>query len=73
MMDIDHFKSINDAHGHFVRDQIICSLAHTVKSAICDSDLVAHFLGGEELVVILPNISPKDADTLAQRLRRNVC
>ena len=71
MVDIDHFKSINDAHGHFVGDQFICSVAHTLKSAIRDSDLVARF-GGEEFVVILPNISPKDANTLAQRLRRKV-
>ena len=71
MADIDHFKSINDAHGHFVGDQVICSVAHTLKSAIRASDLVARF-GGEEFVVILPNISPKDANTLAQRLRRKV-
>ena len=71
MVDIDHFKSINDAHGHFVGDQLIYSVAHTLKSAIRASDLVARF-GGEEFVVILPNISPKDANTLAQRLRRKV-
>jgi two-component system cell cycle response regulator len=71
MADIDHFKSINDAHGHFVGDQVICSVAHTLKSAIRASDLVARFWG-EEFVVILPNISPKDANTLAQRLRRKV-
>ena len=71
MVDIDHFKSINDAHGHFVGDQVICSVAHTLKSAILASDLVARF-GGEEFVVILPNISPKDANTLAQRLRSKV-
>ncbi len=71
MVDIDHFKFINDAHGHFVGDQVICSVARTLKSAIRASDLVARF-GGEEFVVILPNISPKDANTLAQRLRRKV-
>lgn len=47
MVDIDHFKSINDAYGHFVGDQIICSLAHTVKFAIRALDLVAHFSVGE--------------------------
>ena len=46
-------------------------MAHKLKSAIRASDLVARF-GGEEFVVILPNISPKDANTLAQRLRRKV-
>ena len=71
MVDIDHFTSINDTHGHFVGDQVICSVAHTLRSAIRASDLVARF-GGEEFVVILPNISPKDANTLAQRLRRKV-
>jgi two-component system, cell cycle response regulator len=49
MVDIDHFKSINDAHGHFVGDQVICSVAHTLKSAIRASDLVARFLGGKNL------------------------
>ena len=71
MVDIDHFKTINDTHGHFVGDQVICSVAHTLKSAIRASDLVARF-GGEEFVVILPNISPKDTNTLAQRLRQKV-
>lgn len=71
MVDIDHFKTINDTHGHFVGDQVICSVSHTLKSAIQASDLVARF-GGEEFVVILPNISPKDTNTLAQRLRQKV-
>ena len=71
MVDIDHFKTINDTHGHFVGDQVICSVANTLKSAIRASDLVARF-GGEEFVVILPNISPKDTNTLAQRLRQKV-
>ena len=48
MEDIDHFKSINDAHGHFIGDQVICSVAHTLKSAIRASDLVARF-GGKNL------------------------
>ena len=48
MVDIDHFKSINEAHGHFVGYQVICSVAHTLKSAIRASDLVARF-GGKNL------------------------
>ena len=73
MVDIDDFKSINDAHGHFVGYQVICSVAHTLKSAFRASDqVVRFFLGGEEFVMILPNIPPRDAITLAQRLRRKV-
>lgn len=71
MIDIDHFKRINDAHGHFVGDQVLVSVAETLKSAVRASDLVAR-IGGEEFIIALPDIKERDAKRLADRLCRLV-
>lgn len=71
MMDIDHFKSINDTHGHGVGDEILKIFAHRVKDSLRSFDLVAR-LGGEEFVVILPDVSTEMAYFIAERLRRAI-
>ena len=71
MMDIDHFKSINDTHGHAVGDEILKIFAKRVQDSLRSFDLVAR-LGGEEFVVILPDISPDMAYFIAERLRKMI-
>jgi diguanylate cyclase (GGDEF)-like protein len=71
MLDIDHFKSINDAHGHAVGDQVLRQFAGTLQEQLHDGELFAR-LGGEEFVVVLPGLAPDRAKFTAERLRRAV-
>lgn len=71
MMDLDHFKSVNDTHGHVTGDAVLVSFAQTVLQQVRKVDLVAR-LGGEEFVVLLPNISAAHATALAERIRQAV-
>lgn len=71
MIDIDHFKSINDTYGHGVGDEILKVFANRIKDSLRSFDFVAR-LGGEEFVVILPDISEDMAHFVAERLRRKI-
>ena len=71
MLDIDHFKSINDCHGHAVGDQVLRQFASTLQEQLHDEALLAR-LGGEEFVVVLPGLPPEQATFTAERLRRAV-
>jgi diguanylate cyclase (GGDEF)-like protein len=71
MIDIDKFKNINDTYGHKNGDIVIKALATIMLENTRTSDIVAR-IGGEEFVILLPNTSPKDAVTLANKLRKNV-
>jgi len=71
MLDIHHFKSINDAHGHGVGDQVLRQFASTLQDQLHNDELLAR-LGGEEFVVILPGLAPERAKFTAERLRRAV-
>ncbi|HBK51477.1 MAG TPA: GGDEF domain-containing protein [Pseudomonas sp.] len=71
MLDIDHFKSINDAHGHAVGDQVLRQFASTLQDQLHNDELIAR-LGGEEFVVILPGLAPERANFTAERLRRAI-
>ncbi|MCO1619824.1 GGDEF domain-containing protein [Pseudomonas putida] len=71
MLDIDHFKSINDAHGHAVGDQVLRQFASTLQDQLHNDELIAR-LGGEEFVVILPGLAPERANFIAERLRRAI-
>lgn len=69
LVDIDHFKSINDRYGHLVGDECLKLVAATLKTAVNRStDLVARY-GGEEFAVVLPATSEQDAVAMANRIR----
>ena len=71
MLDIDHFKQINDQCGHLVGDQALQLLADGLRARLRAQDLAAR-LGGEEFLVILPDTSATGASQLAETLRRSV-
>lgn len=71
MLDIDHFKWVNDCHGHAVGDEVIVSLACTCRGELRASD---HFgrIGGEEFVCVMPETDEAEALRCAERLRRRI-
>lgn len=71
MLDLDHFKRINDTCGHPAGDEVLKAVANTVRSNIRDCDYACRY-GGEELVLLLPETSEEQAAFLAERLRRQV-
>jgi diguanylate cyclase (GGDEF)-like protein len=68
-VDIDHFKRINDTHGHAVGDQVITQIADVICGAVQRDDLCARW-GGEEFLLIFPGTRVSDARAIAERLRR---
>ena len=71
MIDIDHFKSINDRFGHDAGDLAIQHVAHLLKDGLRRIDTLSRF-GGEEFVAVLPQIEPAAAKTLAERLLQEI-
>jgi diguanylate cyclase (GGDEF)-like protein len=71
MMDIDHFKQVNDQHGHLAGDYVLKQLASTVRTRLRREDVFARY-GGEEFAVILPEIDLKGAKNLAEKVRQLV-
>ena len=68
ILDIDHFKSINDTHGHDVGDEVIKGLANTIRDYTRHHDIAAR-IGGEEFAVVAPNVGVKELEKMANRLR----
>jgi two-component system cell cycle response regulator len=71
MLDVDHFKRINDTFGHQVGDDVLVAVAGCLKKTLRESDLLARF-GGEEFIIGLPETGREGSDTLADRLRQVV-
>ncbi|WP_142059982.1 GGDEF domain-containing protein [Pseudonocardia kunmingensis] len=76
VLDLDHFKLINDRHGHLVGDHVLAAVAAAVRAEVRDDDLVGRF-GGEEFVVLLPGAEGDEearlaAVTVAERIRKRV-
>ncbi len=71
MMDIDHFKSVNDTYGHQVGDRILKSIAGVIKTVLREGDILVRY-GGEEFLAILPAAASDDLDLIGERIRRSV-
>jgi diguanylate cyclase (GGDEF)-like protein len=71
MMDLDHFKSFNDLHGHEIGDRILRHFAKTMSLSMRETNLAARY-GGEEFVVLLPDTNAKTCMLVAERIRRAV-
>ena len=71
LVDIDHFKKVNDTWGHQVGDLVLKHVSRIFVDALRQTDMVARF-GGEEFVILLPHTPEHEAYTLAERLRKTV-
>ncbi|WP_394756255.1 diguanylate cyclase [Rhodoferax sp.] len=71
MLDLDHFKTINDLHGHAAGDVVLQKCVQTVTAVLRESDLIGR-IGGEEFAVLLPNTPLEGGRALAQRIVENV-
>ncbi|TXK39069.1 GGDEF domain-containing protein [Nonomuraea sp. C10] len=71
IIDIDHFKRVNDAHGHLAGDLVLVNVADVLRGQLRDYDLVGRF-GGEEFVVLLPGADLHEARRVAERLRARI-
>jgi diguanylate cyclase (GGDEF)-like protein len=71
MLDLDHFKQVNDTHGHAAGDEVLRELAQRVELQVRASDVAARY-GGEEFVVLLPHTGVGAGEALAERIRRAV-
>ncbi|APX93523.1 hypothetical protein BWR19_11595 [Halomonas sp. 1513] len=71
MIDIDHFKQLNDNHGHRIGDQALIAVATACQAALRDTDIIGRY-GGEEFVVALPDAPLSTAIAIAERLRQQV-
>jgi two-component system cell cycle response regulator len=71
MIDIDHFKRLNDEHGHQAGDEVLRNVAAALSCECRDFDTAARY-GGEEFAVVLPGSGPDEARVIAERLRQAV-
>jgi len=71
MIDIDHFKKINDDYGHVAGDTALCTAVERMQASIRGIDVLARW-GGEEFAAVLPNANQEAAMIVAERLRGNV-
>jgi diguanylate cyclase (GGDEF)-like protein len=71
MMDIDHFKSHNDEHGHQHGDEVLKTVAQVMKGQLRTDEAIGRY-GGEEFIIVLPNCASDVAIRIAERLRRSL-
>ncbi|HEX3779276.1 MAG TPA: GGDEF domain-containing protein [Pseudonocardiaceae bacterium] len=71
MLDLDHFKKINDTYGHLTGDNVLKAVADALRKETRDYDLVGRF-GGEEFLVLLPGVDDEELRTVAERFRHCV-
>jgi diguanylate cyclase (GGDEF)-like protein len=68
LLDLDHFKEVNDVHGHDAGDEVLRKVSEALTVQVREGDLVARF-GGEEFVIMMPDTSAREAMNLAERIR----
>ena len=71
LMDLDHFKRINDEYGHFIGDQVLLHFTQTIQSLLRKSDLIGR-VGGEEFALFLPNAGMDEAFQIADKIRQRI-
>lgn len=71
MIDLDHFKGVNDTYGHLAGDQVLRDVAQLLQHEVRSVDIVARY-GGEEFIVVLPETSTEGAVTFAERIRERI-
>jgi diguanylate cyclase (GGDEF)-like protein len=71
MLDVDHFKQVNDTYGHAIGDQVLRTVAERCRESIRDIDILGRY-GGEEFAIILPATDLSGAHSVAERLRRSI-
>jgi two-component system cell cycle response regulator len=71
IVDVDHFKSVNDRYGHPAGDRALVEIADRLRRAARPGDVVARY-GGEEFALLMPGVHPDELETVSQRLRRGV-
>jgi two-component system cell cycle response regulator len=71
IVDVDHFKSINDRYGHPAGDKVLVEIARRLRDSVRDADLLARY-GGEEFALVLPDTDPQILASIGERLRHHV-
>jgi two-component system, cell cycle response regulator len=71
VLDFDHFKQVNDRHGHAVGDKVLVQTTRVIQEAIRETDVLAR-IGGEEFILLLPHTAREGALLLAERIQREV-
>jgi diguanylate cyclase (GGDEF)-like protein len=72
MIDIDHFKRVNDTHGHEIGDEVLTEFANRLRTVSRTSDVIVRW-GGEEFVTIFPETNVRQGKRIAERMRRSIC
>lgn len=71
MLDIDHFKRVNDQYGHQTGDKVLAAISEIIRSNVRNTDIVGRY-GGEEFMIILPGANIGEAAAIAERIRKNI-
>ena len=70
-IDLDHFKSVNDTHGHLVGSKLLAEIGNLIKDGLRQSDMAFRY-GGDEFVILLPQTAKENACLVARRLHRQI-